>query len=408
MAEAERAASAETASAGKIQVLDLAQLKERIGPKWSRMAEPVQQFFEAAIRRNLGPGDAFHRAGELAYVVIFRGLSAAETEFKCRAISEEVCERLFGRNGEPVVLRNLVAHVRASDVPAAGQGVAALDALLEQRGREVLVSKAVAPDGEQALRVQMCQDAGIQRIKARDIGFAYRPVWDCNKHAVLTYLCQPALRPLAAEADLRSRFVAALESEDAAVLDRLALEQSVVQAQALRGAGLRVILAVPVHFSTISRPKSWHAYSSVYRGLPKDLLRDLAFVVLGIDDGVPNIRLVQEIPKLALGAYRVLCTVDKPEGAGARFARTGAHGVGLSLEHGLEDARALKLVADIAREARGSGTEAFVLGLPSRSVVLAAVDAGVRYLEGPIVRPAATDARHAFAQGVEELYRGML
>jgi hypothetical protein len=225
---------------------------------------------------------------------------------------------------------------------------------------------------------------------------------------VLTYLCQPALRPLAAEDDLQSRFVTVVEPEDAAMLDSLALEQSVVQAQALRCAGLRVILAVPVHFSTVSRPKSWHIYSSFYRRLSKEILRDLAFVVHGIDDGVPNIRLVQEIPKLALGAYRVLCAVDKVEGSGARFARTGAHGVGLTLEHGLEEAKALKLVADIAREARGSGTEAFVLGLPSRSVVLAAVDAGVRYLEGPIVRPAVTDARHAFAQGVEELYRGML
>src|SRR5262249_20603744 len=83
MAEAAAAAGApQSASAGKIQVLDLAQLKARIGSKWSRMAEPVQRFFEAAIKRHLGPGDAFHRSAELTYLVIFRGLSQAETELK--------------------------------------------------------------------------------------------------------------------------------------------------------------------------------------------------------------------------------------------------------------------------------------------------------------------------------------
>ena len=38
-----------------------------------------------------------------------------------------------------------------------------------------------------------------------------------------------------------------------------------------------------------------------------------------------------------------------------------------------------RLVEGIAREAYGAGTDAFLLGVPSRSVALAAVDAGIRY-----------------------------
>ena len=178
MGELARVPSGQSASAGKIQVLDLAQLKDHIGPKWNRMAEPVQQFFEAAIRRHLGPGDSFHRSGELTYLVVFRGLSPSETEFKCAAISEEVCARLFGSNGAEVILRNLVANVRASDIPAVGQGVTELDALLEQRGREVLVSKESA-QAEAALRVRIRSEPDtIRRIASADLGFAYRPVWD--------------------------------------------------------------------------------------------------------------------------------------------------------------------------------------------------------------------------------------
>ena len=181
-----------------------------------------------------------------------------------------------------------------------------------------------------------------------------------------------------------------------------------MQGEALRSAGLRVILAAPVHYSTLSRTKSWHRYSLVYRRMPKELQRDLAFVVVGIDPGVPHIRLVQEVPKLALGAYRVLCAVETPGGAGSRLARTGAHGIGFSLDPEIDEIKALRLVAEIGREAHGSGTDAFVLDIRTRSIALAAVDAGVRYLEGDVIRPVVLDAKHAFAQGVEELYRGML
>jgi hypothetical protein len=409
MSDPVRASAPQVTSVGKIQILNLAALKDRIGPKWPRMAGPVQQFFEAAIRRNLGPGDAFHRAAELTYLVVFCGLSQSETEFKCMAISEEVCTRLFGSNGAEIVLRNLIANVRACDVSTAGRGVAELDSLLEQRGREILVRKSAIPDEQHELRVRLLsQPDGVHRIKSADLGFAYRPVWDSTKHAVLTYLCQPALHPLAAQIDARERFVEASGPEDAERIDRLALEHCLVHAEALRDAGQRIILAVPVHFSTVSRPKSWNRYASAYRRASVDIQRDIAFVVYGIDAGVPHIRLVQEMPKLALNAHRVLCTVEKPEGAGTRFARTGAHGIGLSLDATVDEARAMKLIADIVREAHRSGTDAFVLGLRSRSMVLGSVDAGVRYLEGQPIRPAMTDARHAFAQGVEELYREML
>jgi len=49
--------------------------------------------------------------------------------------------------------------------------------------------------------------------------------------------------------------------------------------------------------------------------------------------------------------------------------------------------------------------DSFLLGVPATSIALAAVEAGVRYLEGPAIRPAVSDPRHAFAHDVEQLYR---
>jgi hypothetical protein len=399
--------SAPSAAAGKIQMLDLAALKARLGSKWDRMSGPVQMFFEAAIRRNLGLGDSFYRSSELAYVVVFRGLNEAETEVKCTAISEEVCQRLFGENGETITLRNLVGQFSPSELPSDRDHVSELDALLERSGREVLVSRAApVSDDARDLRIRLInRGTGLQRIARRDIAFAYRPVWDCQKHAVLTYLCQPALGPFQPDTNIRAAYLAADDVDDIAALDLAALQECVRQAGSLRSSGMRFIFAVPVHFSTLSRMKSWQVYSAAYRHVPKDIAGDLAFVVFGIDKGVPHIRLVQELPKLAVGAYRVLCAVEETESLATRFARTGAHGVGLVLSPKNTEAQMSKLIGNVAREAQAATIDAFVLDVPSTSLVLGAVNAGVRYVEGPVVKAPLATPRHAYVHGVEDLYR---
>src|ERR1700759_2575933 len=270
----------QAASAGKIQMLDLAALKERMGAKWERMAVPVQQFFEAAIRRNLGTGDIFYRSGELSYLMVFRGLSTAETELKCAAISEEVCQRLFGENGESITLRNLIGHMDLTDLPSDAGQVAGLDVRLERDGQEILITRTAAGTGarnrpataDRERRVRLVnRDAGLQRIKAGEIAFAYRPIWDSAKHAVLTYLCQPAVGPLKPDDDLPAAFFAVEDMEDTAFLDLLVLEQCLQQARSLHASGLRIVFAVPVHFTTLSRMRNWQAYSAICRQIPKDI-----------------------------------------------------------------------------------------------------------------------------------------
>ncbi|HEY1837020.1 MAG TPA: hypothetical protein VGG36_05135 [Rhizomicrobium sp.] len=400
-----------TASAGKIQVLDLAALKARIGSKWMRMAEPVEQFFEAAIKRNLGPGDAFYRSDELSYLVVFRGLSAEEAELKCAAISEEVCHRLFGKNGESVTMRNLIGSVRMGEQQLSAAEQQAVDRRLEREGREVLITKNAATNAQQqsapAREMTVTLNdakASQRRISSADIAFAYRPVWDCNKHAVLTYLAQPALASASARPGTDD-FISANDPEDALFVDLLALEECATRVKLLREAAMRIILAVPVHFTTIARGRYWDAYSARYRLLAKNVARDLAFVISGIEKGVPHIRLVQELPKLSVNAFRVLCLLDHVEGSHTRFARSGTHGIGVALSRYAPEAQSVKLLSGIAREAQLAGVDSFALGIPSTSQALRAVDAGVRYLEGPIVRPAVMDPRHAFLHDVEDLYR---
>lgn len=396
-------------AASKIHVLDIAALKEQIGPKWQRVAGHVGLFFEASIKRQLGPGDMFYRAAELSYLIVFRDIDELSAEIKCAAISEEVCQRLFGENGASVVMRNLIGHVSLAELPTGAARQNALDTHLEREGREVLVGgqsqaprslASTLPDRE--LKVRAGSDTAMRRIAIKNIAFTYRPVWDTAKHAVLSYLCQPLM---AVAGDPEAGYLTPVEGEDTALFDQLTLEHCIDQALRLKTTGARIILAVPVHFLTLARMKGWQTYSAAYRCLPADVQRNLAFVVTGIDRGVPHIRLVQEIPKLSISAYRVLCHIADSDSAGTRFARTGAHGIGIAIASGHNEPQVVQSMQQIAKEAQTAKVDSFLLGVPATSIALAAIEAGVRYLEGPAIRPAVSDPRHAFAHDVEQLYR---
>jgi hypothetical protein len=402
------------ASAGKIRLLDITGLRERFGSKWERMAQHVQRFFEAAIRRALKPGDTYCHLEELSYLIMFRDLSAAEAEFKCMSISEEVCKRLFGENGQKIGLRNLVAHVGLARMPVGAAQEAELSAFLEREGKETVVtqdtvvpSPAVLHDAtERMLRLNLSRGLDLQgRISSHELRFAYRPIWDSTNKVVLTYLCQPKAGPLGSCDEMSGSFCTADSESDQAFLDCRVLRECAERSVRLRMAGLRVILAVPVHFTSISHPRSWQEYAVALRQIPEAIARDFAFVIFGIDDGVPHIRLAQELPKLSKKAHRVFCAVDRWQGVSQRFAGTGTHGVGTALRECDDEMQTISRIKEVARQAQGAGIGSFVLGLRSTSIALFSINSGVRYLEGPIVRPAVDDPRHGFEQGVEDLYK---
>jgi hypothetical protein len=107
---------AQIVSASKIQMLGLAAIKERLGAKWGRMSSLVHRYFEAAIEREMQPGDTFFHAGELTYLVLFRDATIAEAQLKCAAVIDDICRRLFGEEGEAISVRNLVAPVDALEL----------------------------------------------------------------------------------------------------------------------------------------------------------------------------------------------------------------------------------------------------------------------------------------------------
>jgi len=395
-------------SASKLHLLDLAQLKARLGERWGRLAIHIERFFESAIQRSLAPGDSYSRMDELSYVVLFRGLSEAEAQMKCETVLRDVCQRLFGEHGMHVKMRSLVANLTMADLPDDLVPGKALDELLERRGKESFFPSGVCERKREENAVSLRLKSGIngaayEAVAATDIDYLYRPVWDTHKHVVVLYLCQPVLRARSWKSP--TDFCTAETEEDQAILDMIVLRECAARAERLHHRGSRILVAIPLAFTTLVRGRFWTPFGQAYRDIPPKVSRDLAVLVFGIDPGAPGVRLAQEVPKLNTTAHKVFCVEDSgASNPGVRFNATGARALGMSLMPEDDEVEAADRLERLAKQARASSAETFVLGVRTTSLALRAMAAGVRYMEGPAIRPACRDPQHAFAQSVEYLY----
>jgi hypothetical protein len=403
-----------TASAGKMTLLGLENIKLRLGERWEKVSGSVHRFYEAALEKRMGPGDAFYKVGEMSYVAVFPNLSAAEAQVKCVAVAEEVCRRMFGDDTGEVSVRSVVGEIDSKLVLEDVDIAATIQQCLELNGMETIVSEdgrtlpkpSILPDlpakGEKQLSVAFGPGARAVPLTEKELSFVYRPIWDAARQVVLMYLCQP-VPPRGQYHGLCS---APNHDDDRFALDFLLLRQAARRIGNLRQAGVRLRVACPIHFSTIARSRQWTDYVRMLEKMPPAVVRDLAFLVLGIDRGVPNARLSQELPKLAARSKCTFVAIDAREPAIARFTRTGVQAVGLELlPPDGTDRNLIEQVTNFALEASAQGLEAFVLGVHTTSTAVGALAAGIRYVEGKPVWPAVVEPRHAFVHAMEDLYR---
>jgi len=401
------------ASAGKVNVIGLARIKERLGPKWDRVSEHVHRYFEVALERECKRGDIVRRLDELSYVVIFRDLDFLEAQIACAAVAEKVCRHLFGEEGQSVSVRTLVGQIDRQLIHSAEAWNHAVEAALESTGTESIVTDEagnIAVDGPGSPRRRLTFAYGgepaceIQAAPA-ELGFVYRPFWDPLRSVVLSYLCQPVLKSEKA-APYQAGLCTAASEDDQTSLDLLALRECVHRLANLQRDGMRILLAAPLHFGTLAFPRPWQSFSAAYRDLPSEIRRDLGFIVFGFDPGVPNIRLAQELPKVTKHARHVFCAVAGPPDNAAKFGHTGIQAVGMVIDPSPQPEQyAIERVRILAQYSARVGLDSFILGAQSASLIVNAVGSGVRYVEGPAVRLPVDDPRYAFVRTVEELYR---
>ena len=402
-----------TAAAGKLQMLGISEIRERLGDRWAKSREQIMSTIDRMIKNEMGAGDVVFEVDELAYIILFSGRTSAESRLICAKIAQDVCRKLFGEDEDVVRVRSLTCDMNGDVLVQDVDISASVDALLETEGEEQVFGRdgiAEAPEAVEQKKPEpiiqfiygsMPVSAPLSRVQ-----FLYSPIWDVSKRVVVSYLCRAHIDDSNARARHGERFLLAEETEHQTDLDIKVIEDCVAKISDLKAQNRRVIIVCPIHWSTISRGRSWERFRGPLQQMAKIVAQDLVICVHGLDAGLPNIRISQEFPKISNKVRAVHACVAYGDKAAERFANTHTAAVGFSMPEDARDERTIMLNArEFCIVAESKNLPAFVYGVSTRSTAMSFVGVGFRYLEGSAIRTSTAAPRDAFVHDTIDLFR---
>jgi hypothetical protein len=399
--------------AGRVNFVGLTKIRDKLGPRWTHIAERADEITRKAIERRLTDADMYTRYEELHYVIVFAQLGKEQAQLKCALIAEEIAKRLLGEDVDPELLevKTVVpqpgGELKFEDVPSAdvlARRLAESEAAAKQDPTlpDMTAGRAGTADEDAwwDTKVQNGPDplAGVQ--------FVYRPMWDAKRNAVTTYLCLPAIPAASGHLTVGETEMPALEEDAIHRLDLLIQRQVISDLRKLIAANQRMLLCLPVHFATLAS----HARRSEYmalcqRGLPQQGIKLLAFELTGVPCGVPSGRLLEISAALRRFGRGVLLrtTIDqthfRPPG------ECGISGVGFrDAAHGVPEWRQIQDMDRFAVAAKKAGLVAYVHGLRSMSLTTAAIAAGFDFVDGDVIKSVVERPSTAYSFDVADLF----
>jgi hypothetical protein len=367
-------------SAAKLSVLNLAPIKERLGPRWGRLSDLVHKLFEKALRGAQGPRDHFVLVGELSYVATFHGATPEEAGLACAAIAKEVCELLFGADSQTTSVRSLIGTVSGPILQLPEDAGAQIAQALEQNGKETIISRqpkksAAQQPATEGYWIELAQRRSVA-LCSQDAGL--HPVWNLHKKKSqwLMFGRNPGGKPAAAAP--RSH------ADD----DNLA-ELEIAYLRAAAEYGLKVqqtrqlcAISAGVTYNTLSGFHSRMRYIQALKSLAVSRSCPLFLQIQQIPEGTPLGRLAEIVAMISEPATRVLLKFDNIRRVPVLDIRLGVAGIGTALPDRCDGDEARKIADSVLRRSIEQKAFAFLERVDSPPLIGAIFDAGIHYASG--------------------------
>ena len=375
-------------SAAKLSVLNLAPIKERLGPRWGRLSDLVHTLFEKALQGAQGPRDHFVLVGELSYVATFHGASPDEAELACAAVAMEVCELLFGENSEMISVRSLIGTVSGPIAQLPEDAGAQIAQSLERSGKETIIShqpetataQVPAVDGRwiefahHQSMVLFNQEAGLypvwdlQKSRSQWLLFGRHPRHSCGK------LLATAPRT---KADYDKR----------AVLEIAFLRATAEYGLKVQQTGQLCAIAAGVTYETLSGFHSRMRYLQALKFIAISRSCPLILQIEQIPEGTPLGRLAEIVAMITGPSIRVLLEFENIRSVPVLDIRLGVAGIGTALPDHCECDEGRQIAQLVLRRSVEQKVFAFLERVGSPRLVGAICNAGIHYASGVALSP---------------------
>jgi GGDEF domain-containing protein len=361
------------ATAGKMQFLDLGQIREEFGERWAQLADKAGMIVEHVIQSRIGPADVMAPYDDDSYVILFAELDEAEARLSIQALAREVRERLHGelRTRAPPKVEAFIIPL-PTERPPSGRGLDWVVFSAKDRLNVVPPRDKRVGDRDAASR-------------AGEISVGFRPTLFSPKGMVSVH----DTRVVRLEPSGRvSRGMAAYPANDPPVvfeIDRVALELATRDLARMVDRGGAGLVDVPLHAISLLAHSNF-LLIDIVRALKPEARRLLVLDLIGADQGPMLARMPDAVRAVAPFCRAVSARVGPDPTGLDDLARVGVRIVGVDLDGvASEPAVVLAMVERLVAAAARHGQTVYVFGVADPRLPAPLRAARVGYLNGPAV-----------------------
>lgn len=367
------------AVAGKLQLLDLDDVREKLGDRWENAARKARIIAEQVIARRLAPSDVVAPYDDNSFVVLFAELSEEQARMKASAIAREVRDRLLGELG--MVDRNWVrAFVTTlENIPRATSDDPKPLTLIELDSMLLAGEDVAPPMSRSAAEVELQRRVG-------EVGVSYRPTWFVARGVVSLFDCRAQRLDSLNQIHLGASAYARVDGAVTFEIDRSILKRALKDVKALIASDARAVILVPIHVQSLAA-HSGGQLVDLCRALPDVLRRFIVIELAGAGHPAMLARLPDLVPQVTPFCRAVSARVPVAFTEFERVARHGVTSVTIDLDEpdsghigGIEP----QLRAFAAR-AQTLNLQCNLFGVSKAALVKTAREMGFAYVNGPVV-----------------------
>jgi hypothetical protein len=382
---------------GWVVLLDLAKIVQRLNSTATGIPDRFDSIVQTAIDERMKVGDRYLRLEATRYLILFAGLVNDEGEKRGASLAADIARRLLPDPRSPTLIQIRTIYSEGDE------GLKVKEIPPEVSLLDTLVETLTAKPKEQPLAEELSADP-IERMQ-----LVYRPMWDVQKGVVSTYISVPALRYPDGSLMVGERhFPDTADETVAARLDRTVLQRVTAELNRMVVEGRRLIVGIPVHFTTLSASATRVDYLRLCHEIPALAQKLVIFEIIGTPEGAPQSRMLELSTTLRRFARAVIARLPLESRLLKPMAGTGFLAAGIEVNAGVSEHTAADKMASFAAAAQQAGLSAYVHGLKTLSLTSNAVGAGFRYIDGDTVEGFVNLPRRLYRFAPADLYEKLL
>jgi hypothetical protein len=444
----------------KLQLLDLAQLKAKLGPRWKRSERTIHMLVESCIRRACTHQDRWGRSTDDQYLLFLNNTSEAAGKEFCEAVLEDLTIKLFGtgevddRPNFSVDLLSLGPDALFGGASARLQAIAVSRSIYTLRSNEAKNGQTMAKareDAKKAVREEPTiigtediealvhiadkdtrswqnedtsgrsgsltsrksgfeVEASVLPHQNRGVGysFSYTPIWDRAKRALLCYRINFSISmPQGMPVDSASPdFMAPLDRSTIKALDMLRMKRALGSLMKSHRQGVKYLVSVPVSAQSCSPRWGVPTIFEQLTGFPKDLGKLVLIDIMDADRPEYRPAIGEITAAAARHARQSLLRLGSGYDGGLLIG-TVARPVGIGIDvadHDTDERELMKFLDRLAEEVTGKDASTFIWGADSTSAAMMAIAAGVTYVGGSAVASDVSDPAGVSMLGLSDIF----